>query len=68
MTEPLGSNPMEQLFKRQSSGNLFNFRLNLFKERLRIAKNLYKKDLVSHFGCVNAIEFSREGEFLVSGL
>lgn len=31
------------------------------------AKNLYQKDLVAHYGCVNAIEFSDEGDLLFSG-
>jgi len=29
---------------------------------------LYKRDLLAHYGCVNAVEFSNNGEFLVSGL
>ncbi len=29
---------------------------------------LYKKDLLSHYGCVNAIEFSNNGQYLVSGV
>lgn len=44
-----------------------NFQLKLFKDRLSIAKNLFKRDLVSHFGCVNAIEWSNNGNFLTSG-
>ncbi|KFO37756.1 Thrombopoietin receptor [Fukomys damarensis] len=35
---------------------------------LRVCRNLYKKDLLGHFGCVNAIEFSNNGgQWLVSG-
>lgn len=60
-------NVLNQLVSRQLGDNVQNFRNNLFHERLRIAKNLYKKDLVGHYGCVNAIEFSQEGELLVSG-
>ncbi|XP_047132399.1 DDB1- and CUL4-associated factor 5 isoform X1 [Hydra vulgaris] len=30
-------------------------------------QSLYRKDLLAHFGCVNAINFSRNGNFLVSG-
>lgn len=29
---------------------------------------LYKRNLIAHFGCVNAIEFSNNGQFLVSGV
>ncbi|XP_033843611.1 DDB1- and CUL4-associated factor 5 [Periophthalmus magnuspinnatus] len=39
-------------------------------QRLRLAgcTSLYKKDMLGHFGCVNAIEFSNNGgEWLVSG-
>lgn len=39
----------------------------LIRQRFASAKNLYRKDLFSHFGCVNAIEFSRNGEWLLSG-
>lgn len=64
---PKGPNPLAHLIGRQSGDNVINFRKNLFRERMNIAKNLYRKDLVSHFGCVNAIEFSNEGELLISG-
>ncbi|XP_005988421.1 DDB1- and CUL4-associated factor 5 isoform X2 [Latimeria chalumnae] len=38
------------------------------RKRLEGCSNLYKKDLLGHFGCVNAIEFSTNGgEWLVSG-
>lgn len=64
---PRGPNPLAHLSARQSGDNIINFRTNLYRERMNIAKNLYRKDLVSHFGCVNAIEFSSEGELLISG-
>ncbi|XP_058445214.1 uncharacterized protein DDB_G0283357 [Malaya genurostris] len=63
----LQPNVLGHLVSRQLGDNVHQFRNNLFHQRLRIAKNLYKKDLVSHYGCVNAIEFSQEGELLVSG-
>lgn len=40
-----------------------NFANKLFDS----AKDLYKKDLTAHFGCVNAIEFSGDGNLLFSG-
>ncbi|KAK6621650.1 hypothetical protein RUM44_001457 [Polyplax serrata] len=40
-----------------------NFTSKLFDT----AKDLYKKDLTAHFGCVNAIEFSGDGNLLFSG-
>jgi hypothetical protein len=61
------SNPLNHFINRQSGNSVLNFRQKLFKERLSVAKNLYKKDLVSHFGCVNAIEFSNTGSHLISG-
>ncbi|GCC46854.1 hypothetical protein chiPu_0030801, partial [Chiloscyllium punctatum] len=37
------------------------------RQRLSACRNLFKKDLLGHFGCVNAIEFSSgAGELLVS--
>uniref|UniRef100_T1JJB3 Uncharacterized protein n=1 Tax=Strigamia maritima TaxID=126957 RepID=T1JJB3_STRMM len=44
-----------------------NLGVSLMKDRLYCARNLYRKDLYSHYGCVNAIEFSTDGEWLVSG-
>ncbi|XP_042203243.1 DDB1- and CUL4-associated factor 5-like isoform X2 [Homarus americanus] len=40
---------------------------SFLSRRLDASKNLYRKDLYAHYGCVNAIEFSREGDLLVSG-
>lgn len=60
-------NLVAHLLRRQSGDNVFGFRRQLFRERLSLATSLYKRDLVAHFGCVNAIEFSGDGELLVSG-
>ncbi|XP_053641546.1 DDB1- and CUL4-associated factor 5 isoform X3 [Cherax quadricarinatus] len=40
---------------------------SFLSRRLDTSKNLYRKDLYAHYGCVNAIEFSKEGDLLVSG-
>jgi len=40
---------------------------NLINARFDNSENLYRKDLLSHYGCVNAIEFSNQGDLLVSG-
>jgi len=37
------------------------------REKLATDEQLYKKDLLAHFGCVNAVEFSGDGSLLVSG-
>ncbi|KAF8770636.1 DDB1- and CUL4-associated factor 5 like protein [Argiope bruennichi] len=39
----------------------------MINRRLDFSKCLYSKDLFAHYGCVNAIEFSNNGEWLVSG-
>lgn len=62
-----GANPVSHLINRQVGNNISNFRRNLFRERLGSARNLFRKDLVSHYGCVNAIEFSSKGDLLISG-
>lgn len=67
MARPVGPNPLPHIISRQTGDNIVYFRQNLYRERLSCAKSLYKKDLLSHFGCVNAIEFSNDGDLLVSG-
>ena len=39
----------------------------LLRRRLTSAHSLYRRDLVGHFGCVNAVEFSPCGTTLASG-
>ncbi|KAG8179420.1 hypothetical protein JTE90_026320 [Oedothorax gibbosus] len=41
--------------------------LRMLNRRFEFGKSLYSKDLFAHYGCVNAIEFSNNGEWLVSG-
>ncbi|CAG9789403.1 unnamed protein product [Diatraea saccharalis] len=60
------ASPLPYLVKREY-GFVPEFKSHLFTKRLNAAKNLYRRDLVCHFGCVNAIEFSSNGELLVSG-
>lgn len=60
------ANPLPYLNKREY-GLLPDIKSQLFSNRLSAAKNLYRRDLVCHFGCVNAVEFSSNGELLVSG-
>lgn len=40
---------------------------NLISCRYDKSTELFKKDLYAHYGCVNAIEFSRDGKLMVSG-
>lgn len=44
-----------------------NYCRSLVDARFENSENLYRKDLLSHYGCVNAIEFSNQGDLLVSG-
>ncbi|XP_059475171.1 DDB1- and CUL4-associated factor 5 [Neocloeon triangulifer] len=39
----------------------------LLRNKIDAAKVWHRKDLYSHYGCVNAIEFSTDGKLLVSG-
>lgn len=61
-----GINPTCYVLDRQYQ-NKCVIRSKLFSERLANARSLYKKDLFAHYGCVNAIEFSNDGELLISG-
>lgn len=40
---------------------------SLFSEFCETAHSLYRKDLLAHYGCVNAVEFSEDGTLIVSG-
>ncbi|XP_048393873.2 DDB1- and CUL4-associated factor 5 [Stegostoma tigrinum] len=68
MKEPAGPESLLRFLGRRAlSGDRF---LKEAFQRLRLSscRNLFKKDLLGHFGCVNAIEFSGgAGELLVSG-
>ncbi|KAJ8941914.1 hypothetical protein NQ318_013247 [Aromia moschata] len=66
MVKPSLLNPLGYIIQRQYRDNVI-IKNKLFSERFSKAKNLYRKDLLAHYGCVNAIEFSEEGELLVSG-
>ncbi|XP_011704608.1 PREDICTED: DDB1- and CUL4-associated factor 5 [Wasmannia auropunctata] len=47
--------------------NKVDYCRSLINARFENSENLYRKDLLSHYGCVNAIEFSNQGDLLVSG-
>lgn len=61
------SNPVGYLFNREYSDSPYIIKQAL-SSRLNTAKSLYTKNLLAHFGCVNAIEFSNGGELLASGM
>ncbi|CAF95916.1 unnamed protein product [Tetraodon nigroviridis] len=55
------------LSRRELTGEPF-IKEEFQRRRLAGCTSLYKKDMLGHFGCVNAIEFSNNGgEWLVSG-
>ncbi|PSN32328.1 hypothetical protein C0J52_17634 [Blattella germanica] len=66
MAVPSPANPLGYLVKREYNDKLY-INKQLLRERLYSARNLYRKDLLAHYGCVNAIEFSNKGELLASG-
>ncbi|KAL7016125.1 hypothetical protein ACKWTF_009929 [Chironomus riparius] len=67
-TNPLANNILRNVIQRENGlSSSCSFQSKLFADRLSISKNLFKRDLVSHYGCINAIEFSREGNWLISG-
>lgn len=61
------SNPIGYLFNREYSDSPYTIKQAL-SSRLNTAKSLHTKNLLAHFGCVNAIEFSNGGELLASGM
>ena len=60
------SNILDLIHKRQS-GTRTRVEDIFIRGKWMNDKNLYKKDLLSHFGCVNAVEFSDDGDLMVSG-
>ncbi|XP_031786381.1 DDB1- and CUL4-associated factor 5 isoform X1 [Nasonia vitripennis] len=59
-------NPISYMIARQIDDKV-DYCKALLDSRLSNAQNLFRKDLYSHYGCVNAIEFSKEGDLLISG-
>ncbi|XP_015183769.1 PREDICTED: DDB1- and CUL4-associated factor 5 [Polistes dominula] len=66
MARPSKSSPLSYIFARQIDDKIDHCK-RLVNSRFSESENLFRKDLQSHYGCVNAIEFSRQGDLLVSG-
>ncbi|XP_015120228.1 DDB1- and CUL4-associated factor 5 [Diachasma alloeum] len=66
MVRPSYSNPISCFLSRQVEDRV-DYCKRLVDERLDKSKNLFRKDLLSHYGCVNAIEFLKDGDLIVSG-
>ena len=60
------NNPLRYITMRAENA-AFSSHQFLMKRRLADATSLYRRDLKSHYGCVNAIEFSTDGLNIVSG-
>ncbi|XP_020284071.1 DDB1- and CUL4-associated factor 5 isoform X2 [Pseudomyrmex gracilis] len=66
MAHPSVSNALSYVLARQIDDKV-DYCRRLISTRFENSENLFKKDLLSHYGCVNAIEFSNQGDLLVSG-
>ena len=55
----------QELVDREISGRRID--LDIVSSLWHQSHCLYQKDLLAHFGCVNAVEFSNDGQFLASG-
>ncbi|CAK9814260.1 DDB1- and CUL4-associated factor 5 [Anthophora quadrimaculata] len=66
MARPSNCNPLSYLVERQIDDKVDHCK-RLVNARFESSENLFRKDLLSHYGCVNAIEFSNQGDLLVSG-
>ncbi|XP_037081356.1 DDB1- and CUL4-associated factor 5-like [Pollicipes pollicipes] len=62
----LGGNPVCALERRSLAGRGLHVS-ELLDARLEAASGLYHRDLVAHYGCINAIEFSASGALMASG-
>lgn len=58
--------PLSYILDRQINDR-FDHCKRLVAARFSNAQNLFRKDLYAHFGCINAIEFSKHGDMLISG-
>ncbi|RZF44998.1 hypothetical protein LSTR_LSTR001959 [Laodelphax striatellus] len=66
MHKLMPSSFIDSLLRREYKDDI-KLNAKIVNDRLRDAQNLYNKDLVSHYGCVNAVEFLNGGQYLVSG-
>lgn len=67
MAKPSPLNPLGYITRRQYNDRV-NIKRDLFTNRMTLARSLFRKDLLAHYGCVNAIEFSNQGDLLASGM
>lgn len=61
------SNPLSIIKRERDGTSLSSLKESLFGHRIEQSQSLFKIDLRGHYGCVNAIEYSSDGEFIASG-
>jgi hypothetical protein len=66
MAHPVRFNTISYVIDRQYDDRC-HLNKSYTRNKLRSARSFYRKDLLAHYGCVNAIEFSHDGKQLVSG-
>lgn len=59
-------NPLHYILGRQINDKVDHCK-KLVDARFLNSQNLFRTDLFAHYGCVNAIEFSKQGNMLISG-
>jgi hypothetical protein len=64
-----GKSTLERICRREIVGGERNRFLGSIVDHQIATSNgqFFRKNLNSHFGCVNAIEFSKDGEWMCSG-
>ena len=67
-SKPMRNTALNVLSREYNDRFCKKYSTDLLRGRFDSAQDLYRKDLYSHYGCVNAIEFSDDGQWLVSGL
>lgn len=63
---PRNINPANFLMNRETNGKS-QLKDRFFQDRLAAADNLHHKTLTGHSGIVNSMEFTRDGQLLISG-
>jgi len=58
---------ISSFLRQRETGSRHQEHYKLLRHRLATGTIIYKKDLLQHYGCVNAVEFSNDGEYLLSG-
>ena len=67
-TEHISMNYYDHHWKKQYKSNRYSTNV-ILRNKLAECRHMHRHDLVGHFGCVNAIEFSSGcGEFIASGI